>query len=63
MWLLLSSVRTRRILQDNGDSKVLWSFLLLDLATVEASPVSRATGGATLSNLVWKDRTRAQALK
>ena len=54
--------------------EVLWSLLLLDFGTVQASVVSRDTGKATLkistkinttgfSNLVEKDRARAQALK
>ena len=49
--------------------KVLWSFLLLNFATVQVSPVRRDTGKATLkistkinttgfSNLVEKDRAR-----
>ena len=53
--------------------KVLWSFLLLNFATVQVSPVRRDTGKATLKistksiplalETLVKDQARAQALK
>ena len=55
-------------------SKALLSLILISLAAVDASPLSRSTGKATLSfatrinengvtNIAEKDRARAQALK
>ena len=55
-------------------SKALLSLVLMSLAAVDASPLSRSTGKATLSlatrinesgtlNIIEKDRARAQALK
>ena len=55
-------------------SKVLLPLVLMSLTAVDASPLSRSTGKATLSfatrmngtgtlNIIEKDRARAQALK